>query len=105
MAGRPEVTERVRTMIEDTPVETLIAALAGMAVRRDFSADLGSIQVPALVVAGEHDALTPPDVGRAMAEGLPDARFELIPDAGHVSSLENAAAFNAVLASFLATLG
>jgi 3-oxoadipate enol-lactonase len=102
---RPEVAERVRGMIEDTPVETLIAALAGMAVRRDSTSDLGSIQLPALVVSGEHDALTPPAVGRAMATTLPDARFELIPDAGHVSSLENPAAFNAVLASFLATLG
>jgi 3-oxoadipate enol-lactonase len=105
MAGRPEVTEKVRAMIEGTAVETMIAALAGMAVRRDSIPDLGSIRVPTLVVAGEHDALTPPDVGRAMTQRLADARFEVIPDAGHVSSLENPAAFNAALNEFLATLG
>jgi 3-oxoadipate enol-lactonase len=105
MAERPEVTERVRAMIEGTAVETLIAALAGMAVRRDSTPDLGSIRVPTLVVAGEYDGLTPPDVGRAMAQRLADARFEIVPDAGHVSSLENPPAFNAALNGFLATLG
>jgi 3-oxoadipate enol-lactonase len=100
---RPAVVDHVRAMMEGTPAETLIAALAGMAGRRDATADLAAITVPALVVVGEHDTLTPPDAARALANRLPDARLEVVPDAGHVSNLENADAFNRVLSDFLAS--
>jgi 3-oxoadipate enol-lactonase len=101
---RPEVAEKVRDMITATPTETLIAALAGMAARRDANGTLPSIHVPVLVLVGEHDRLTPPDVARAMAERLPDARLEIVPGAGHVSNLENPDAFNATLRDFLLAL-
>jgi 3-oxoadipate enol-lactonase len=100
----PEVTEKVRSMIMATPPETLIAALAGMAGRTDSTADLPTIRVPTLVVVGAEDRLTPPDVARSMAERIPGARLEILPDAGHVSNLENSARFNEALAGFLAEL-
>lgn len=102
--ARPDVVDRVRSMIMGTPSETVIAALAGMAARHDASADLASLDIPVLVLVGEHDALTPPDVARSMAERMPRATLEVIPDAGHVSNLENPGAFNAALAGFLETL-
>jgi 3-oxoadipate enol-lactonase len=101
---RPEVAETVRAMIAGTAPETLIAALAGMAARRDATALLASIDVPVLVLVGEHDTLTPPDVARALVGRLPDARLQVLADAGHVSSLENPDAFNAALHDFLASL-
>jgi 3-oxoadipate enol-lactonase len=100
---RPAVVDHVRAMMEGTPAETLIAALAGMAGRRDATADLAAVTVPALVVVGEHDTLTPADAARALAARLPDARLEVVPDAGHVSNLENPGAFNRVLSDFLAS--
>jgi 3-oxoadipate enol-lactonase len=104
LGERPDVVHRVRSMITDTPSETVIAALAGMAARHDASADLAALDVPVLVLVGEHDALTPPDVARSMAERIPRATLEIIPDAGHVSNLENPGAFNAALAGFLESL-
>jgi 3-oxoadipate enol-lactonase len=100
----PEVTDKVRSMITATPTGTLIAALAGMAGRADSMSALPTISVPTLVVVGAEDRLTPPDVARSMAERIPGARMEVLPDSGHVSNLENPAAFNEVLAGFLAEL-
>ncbi|MFP4624143.1 MAG: alpha/beta fold hydrolase [Gemmatimonadota bacterium] len=99
--GMPEVVEQVRTMIVETVPGTIIAALAGMAARHDSTGELGGITVPTLVIAGEHDALTNPDGARAMADAIPDATFVEIPTAGHISNLENPAAFNGALAEFL----
>lgn len=99
--GRPEVVEKVRQMILGTPVATLVAALAGMAVRRDSTGSLGGISVPTLVLVGEDDGITPPDDARRMAAAIPDAALTVVPDAGHLSGLENPAAFNAALSDFL----
>jgi 3-oxoadipate enol-lactonase len=101
---RSEVAERIRSMIAATAPETLVAALAGMAVRRDSTHDLASIDVPSLVLVGAQDRLTPPDVARGMAERLRGARLVSLPGAGHVSNLENPADFNAALRDFLTTL-
>jgi 3-oxoadipate enol-lactonase len=104
LAERPEIVDRVRRMITGTPTETAIAALAGMAARRDATADLAGMDVPTLVLVGEHDGLTPPEVARSMADWLPRATLRVIPDAGHVSNLENADAFNRALVEFLETV-
>jgi len=100
----PATVERVRGMILGTQPATIVAALAGMAARRDSVPDLGTIDVPTLVIVGEHDTLTPPDVARGLADRLPRGTLEVVPEAGHVSNLENPAGFNAVLTRFLGTL-
>jgi len=63
--------------------------------------ELGSIDVPALVLVGEEDRSTPPFRARRLAAALPGARLETIPRAGHLSTLDNPAAVNAALAAFL----
>jgi len=49
---------------------------------------LRRVSIPALVVWGESDRVVDPEYGRAYAQALPDARFELIPEAGHLPQLE-----------------
>ena len=98
---QPEIEDTVRQMILETPPETVIAALAGMAGRHDSTTELPDIDVPTLVLVGEHDAITPPDQARAMADAIPDAELVVVPDAGHLSGMENPAAFNAALEGFL----
>jgi pimeloyl-ACP methyl ester carboxylesterase len=49
---------------------------------------LGRVTIPALVVWGESDGVVDPDYGRAYAQSLPNARFKLIPEAGHVPQIE-----------------
>jgi 3-oxoadipate enol-lactonase len=63
--------------------------------------DLGSIGNPSLVMAGSEDATTPPALARALAEGIPGARFMLLEGCGHCPQLENPQAFVAALEGFL----
>ncbi len=49
---------------------------------------LGRVAIPALVVWGESDGVVDPDYGRAYAQSLPNARFKLIPGAGHLPQVE-----------------
>ena len=101
---RPGVVDQVRRMIEGTAPATVIAALAGMAERPDSSPLLPRINVPTLVVVGEHDQLTPPEVGAAMAGAIPEARLEVLAGAGHLTPLENPTAFNSAMLEILGEL-
>lgn len=101
---RPEVVARLRAMMEAAPAETIARASLGMAERADARPLLPAIGVPTLVIGGEHDALIPPDVMRALADAIPGARLALLPDAGHVANLENPAAFRSALHGFLAAV-
>lgn len=65
---------------------------------------LGGITAPTLVIVGEQDLLTPPWVAREVADGIPDARFEIVRGAGssHVVPLERPDDFNRLVMGFLA---
>jgi pimeloyl-ACP methyl ester carboxylesterase len=50
---------------------------------------LGEVVVPTLVVAGDRDSFTPPDLSRFMAEALPASELVMIPGGTHIAPLEN----------------
>ncbi len=101
---RPDVEQQVRAMLERAPVDGIVGALDALAARPDSTPTLATIDVPALVVVGEEDALTPPKEARAMCDAIANCRYEVIACAGHVSCLERPAAFNQVTCEFLAAL-
>lgn len=101
---RPDLVADVRHRILAANPEGVARALLAMRDRPDSTPLLSALRVPALVLAGAEDTLTPPDESRSLAASLPDARFRGIPAAGHLSNLENPEAFNAVLAEFLGEL-
>ena len=69
---------------------------------RKLRSRLSRARMPALVVWGEQDQLVPPAHGRAYSEGLPVARFEMIPSAGHYPYLETTDHFVRLVEGFLA---
>ena len=75
-----------------------------MAGRTDTTPSLPSISVPTLILVGEKDAVTPPSASQGMHEKIPNSEFHIIPDAAHMSNIENPAAFNRYLLNFLADL-
>jgi pimeloyl-ACP methyl ester carboxylesterase len=99
-----EVGATLGDMMRSTAPAGWIGALEAMKQRRDQTDLLASIAVPTLVVVGESDAIAPVDVAEAMAKAIPNAHFEVVPDAGHVASLENPEVFNRAFSDFLTTL-
>lgn len=67
----------------------------------DFRDELAGIGAPTLAIAGEEDGATPPEQLEQIAGGIPDARLERVPAAGHLVNVEQPAAFTTILASHL----
>ena len=80
-------------------IATALEALAGRADRRP---DLPAMAVPALVIVGSEDGLTPPALSEAMAAALPDAELVVIDGAGHLTALERPDEFARTVRAFLA---
>lgn len=98
---RPDLLEQIRQIILATSVNCLAGSLRGMAARASALELLPQITVPSLVVAGENDFIIPAAESAAMANAIPNARLVMIPQAGHLASLENPTAVNAALREFL----
>ena len=58
--------------------------------------------MPTLVIGGEVDPLTPPDMTRKLAADIPSAEYHMIYDVGHLGNLEKPVEFNRLLDQFLA---
>ncbi len=99
--SRPEVIAVIRRMIESAPVAAITGALAAMLGRPDSTPELSAIGWPALVLVGAEDEITPPAHAEGMQRALTRSRLVVIPEAGHLSSLEAPAMFSAALADFL----
>ena len=98
---QPVVVEQVREMMARTPVAGMMGALQAMRDRADATPLLASIDVPALVVVGQEDELTPPEAAKALTRGLPSAAMTVISGAGHLAPLEAPTAVSRVMAEFL----
>jgi L-proline amide hydrolase len=61
---------------------------------------LGEIDVPTLVVTGEHDEATPA-INRTVSDGIRGARSVIVPDASHMAHVEHTAEYLALLDEFL----
>jgi 3-oxoadipate enol-lactonase len=99
-----EVVDKVRAMILESSPDGVVAALGAMRERPDSTSLLPKINVPTLVVGGEEDAISSPEVMAAMAGKIPDSRHLTLPCAGHLSNLEAPEEFNAALREFLVQL-
>ena len=88
---------RLRSMVEGTRYETLVAAITGMRDRKDRSVLLPTIGVPTLVINGEEVRVIAPEVAKAMAAEIPGARTTIVPKAGHLPPIESPDAVNQAL--------
>lgn len=64
------------------------AQAMAIASRQDVTAQLATLTMPTLVLWGADDALVPVAVGQKMADALPNAQFKVLPDCGHLPTLE-----------------
>ncbi len=110
MFGRTTLQENPELVEEWTPtflsleLPSVLRFLKAIITRDSLLDRLSDIAVPTLVVVGEEDRGQPVPRARQIAEGIPGARLEIIPRAGHLSALEQPEAFNSVLLEFLSGL-
>jgi pimeloyl-ACP methyl ester carboxylesterase len=72
-----------------------------MAQRPDMRPLLGQIDVPALVLGGEDDAISPPEEMQQIARDLPRGTWVMIPAAGHMAPCEQPERVNQAIRQFL----
>jgi pimeloyl-ACP methyl ester carboxylesterase len=102
--ANPAIVQELRDVISRTSPDAIACAQRGMAARPDMTSLLPTINLPTLLIAGVEDALTPAKEMQQIADAIPKGEYKEIEDAGHMSPMENPAAVNAALISFLAGL-
>lgn len=103
--ARDDLTSTIREMARSTGVEAYLRQQTAIMSRPDSREILREITVPTLVVVGADDILTPPELAKEMADGIPDADLLVIEDCGHLSTMERPQAVNDAIRSFLEKAG
>jgi 3-oxoadipate enol-lactonase len=93
--------EAVRAMIEGTSSESLCNTLFALSGRRETCSKLLEIGIPALIMVGEEDIVTPPAAAYTMHAKIRGSVLALIANAAHLPNLENTVQFNAHLLEFM----
>ena len=97
----PAMTGIVRQMIDETGAEAFVRQLQAIMSRPDSRPLLASIRCPTLVLVGDADIATPPELNKEIADAVPGAKFVMVPDCAHLSTIEQPDAVNAALADWL----
>lgn len=99
--GNSGVAERLRAQITGNSVASIVGALDALMTRPDSTPMLSAMRIPVQIIVGDQDALTPPPMSEQMHHDIPGSELAVIPGAGHMSNMEQPAAFNDVLGRFL----
>jgi pimeloyl-ACP methyl ester carboxylesterase len=100
--GNKQLVDTVRQMAVDTGVEAFKRQQTAIMGRPDSRPLLATIRVPTLVLVGDEDALTPPEIAKEIAAGIAGARLEIVPHCGHLSTMECPEAVNRAMRAWLA---
>jgi pimeloyl-ACP methyl ester carboxylesterase len=93
----------VRDMAADTGADAFVRQTKAIMGRADSRRLLSDIRCPTLVLVGGDDVLTPPELSKEIAAGISGAKLTIVPDCGHLSTLEQPEAVNAALSEWLRT--
>jgi 3-oxoadipate enol-lactonase len=97
--ANPPYLDRIRQMIRSTPAAGFIGCAAALAAH-DYASAAGTVKRPVLFVAGEKDGVTPAAM-RKLNAALPGSNYVELAGAGHISNLDQPAAFNRAVTEFL----
>ncbi len=100
-SNNPDLIRQTQTVIRNTQSTSIAAASLGMAERSDMTLQIQNIPVKTLVIVGEDDVITTIADMKFIAESLPNGSLSIIPQAGHMSPLENPGAVNPIIQDFL----
>ncbi len=99
--GDEALKRLVRLMAEETGPEAFLRQQQAIIGRCDSRPGLAATKCPTLVLVGDGDELTPPALSREIAAGISGARLVVIPDCGHLSTMERPAAVTAAMIEWM----
>jgi pimeloyl-ACP methyl ester carboxylesterase len=101
LRDRRDIVERVRAIGLANSAESIAGALAALMTRPNSTPLLPTIHCPTLILVGDADTVTPPSLASGMHAAIAGSQLVVIEGAGHLSNIEQPAAFNSALAGFL----
>jgi pimeloyl-ACP methyl ester carboxylesterase len=99
--GDAALKAAMRAMNEETGPEAYIRQQQAIMARQDSRPGLKAIACATLVLVGDEDRLTPPELSHEMATAIPGARLVVVPDSGHLSTMEQPTAVNDALTEWM----
>jgi len=97
--NRSKFSAPLKKSLSQSSVEVLYGDLSACN-NLDLTQELGEISIPALVICGAEDKMTPPECSRQLAASISGATLEIVEGAGHMVMLERPAEFNMSLDKF-----
>jgi len=101
-SAHPETMERVGKLIADTPVPGYVGCCHAIP-KLNLTARLKEIKVPIQIIVGADDQGTPVAMSKEIHENAPGSRLDILPQAAHLSNIEQPQAFDRALGEFLPT--
>lgn len=96
-----EVVDEIFASVNDRVKVIKTLAIAKSAIRHNMAKDLPSMHIPACIIWGKNDLVTPPEVAIDFQKLLPDANLYWIDKCGHAPMMEHPEAFNKILENWL----
>ena len=96
-----EIVDEVFETVNNREKLVRTLAIAKSAIRHNMSEELPNIKTPTLLIWGENDLVTPPEVAREFKSLLPNSKLEWIKKCGHAPMMENPDEFNKILFNWL----
>lgn len=96
-----ELIDNVFETVNDRTKAIKTLAISKSAIRHNMAEDLPSFNVPACVIWGRQDAVTPPDVADKFNELLPNSELHWLDECGHAAMMERPTEFNEILTEWL----
>lgn len=100
-AAHPQLVAHRRERFLTTDTDTFHAACVALA-KLDLRAEVASLAMPVLVLVGERDEATPPEMSRELATLLPQSQFVVLPGCAHVPQLQAPEQFHSAVRDFIA---
>ncbi|MES2284678.1 MAG: alpha/beta fold hydrolase [Bacteroidota bacterium] len=102
--NKKDLVEEIKNMILSTNVEAVTGTLAALAQRQEKCFSLNEISIPALILCGKEDIVTPPVQSEFLHAHIKNSKFHSLDKAGHMANLEQADEFNKFVNDFIANL-
>ncbi|WP_306640340.1 alpha/beta fold hydrolase [Sanyastnella coralliicola] len=100
-----ELVDECFEIVNDRNRVIRILAIAKSAIRHNMAKDLPNMDMPACLIWGKNDTITPPEVAVEFEEKLPDADLFWIDECGHAPMMEHPEEFNRILSEWLDSRG